>query len=442
MNQQEYLRRRLALLDKMVPGSAAILFAAPEAQRNADSDYPYRQSSDFWYFTGFNEPEAALLLIKSDENHHHSVLFNRVRDVTAEIWFGRRLGQEAAPAKLGVDRALPFNEIGEQLHLLLNGLDVVYHAQGEYAYADKLVFAALETLRTGGKRKGFNAPTTLTDWRPWVHDMRLFKSAAEIDILRRAGEISALAHTRAMEKCRPGMFEYQLEGEIHHEFTRHGARYPSYNTIVGSGENACILHYTENESQMHDGDLVLIDAGCEYQGYAGDITRTFPVNGKFTPAQRAIYDIVLESEVRAIEMFAPGRSIREVNEEVVRIMLRGLIKLGLLQGDVDTLFAEQAHRQFFMHGLSHWLGMDVHDVGDYGTADRGRILEPGMVLTVEPGLYIAPDADVPPEYRGIGIRIEDDIVITANGNEVLTSGVVKDPNEIEALMTRAAGQAS
>ncbi|MBP2856881.1 Xaa-Pro aminopeptidase [Dickeya oryzae] len=442
MNSQEYLRRRLALLDKMAPGSAAILFAAPEAQRNADSDYPYRQNSDFWYFTGFNEPEAALLLIKSDENHHHTVLFNRVRDVTAEIWFGRRLGQEAAPAKLGVDRALPFNEIGEQLHLLLNGLDVVYHAQGEYAHADKLVFAALDTLRTGGKRKGFNAPATLTDWRPWVHEMRLFKSPAEIDILRRAGEISALAHTRAMEKCCPGMFEYQLEGEIHHEFNRHGARYPSYNTIVGSGENACILHYTENESQMRDGDLVLIDAGCEYQGYAGDITRTFPVNGKFSPAQRAIYDIVLESEVRAIEMFAPGRSIREVNEEVVRIMLRGLIKLGILHGDVDTLFAEQAHRQFFMHGLSHWLGMDVHDVGDYGTADRGRTLEPGMVLTVEPGLYIAPDADVPAAYRGIGIRIEDDIVITATGNEVLTSGVVKDPDAIEALMARAAGRVS
>ncbi|WP_038906964.1 Xaa-Pro aminopeptidase [Dickeya oryzae] len=442
MNSQEYLRRRLALLDKMAPGSAAILFAAPEAQRNADSDYPYRQNSDFWYFTGFNEPEAALLLIKSDENHHHTVLFNRVRDVTAEIWFGRRLGQEAAPAKLGVDRALPFNEIGEQLHLLLNGLDVVYHAQGEYAHADKLVFAALETLRTGGKRKGFNAPATLTDWRPWVHEMRLFKSPAEIDILRRAGEISALAHTRAMEKCCPGMFEYQLEGEIHHEFNRHGARYPSYNTIVGSGENACILHYTENESQMRDGDLVLIDAGCEYQGYAGDITRTFPVNGKFSPAQRAIYDIVLESEVRAIEMFAPGRSIREVNEEVVRIMLRGLIKLGILHGDVDALFAEQAHRQFFMHGLSHWLGMDVHDVGDYGTADRGRTLEPGMVLTVEPGLYIAPDADVPAAYRGIGIRIEDDIVITTTGNEVLTGGVVKDPDAIEALMARAAGRVS
>ncbi|WP_192457783.1 Xaa-Pro aminopeptidase [Musicola keenii] len=441
MNQQEYLRRRLALLEKMVPGSAAILFAAPEAQRNADSDYPYRQNSDFWYFTGFNEPEAALLLIKSDDHHHHSVLFNRIRDVTAEIWFGRRLGQEAAPAKLSVDRALPFGEISEQLHLLLNGLDVVYHAQGEYAHADKLVFAALETLRQGS-RKGFRAPATLTDWRPWVHEMRLFKSPLEVDVMRRAGEISALAHTRAMEKCRPGMFEYQLEGEIHHEFNRHGARYPSYNTIVGSGENACILHYTENESPMRDGDLVLIDAGCEYQGYAGDITRTFPVNGRFTPAQRAIYDIVLASEVRAIELFAPGRSIREVNEEVVRIMLRGLIRLGILQGDVENLLADQAHRPFFMHGLSHWLGLDVHDVGDYGSSDRGRILEPGMVLTVEPGLYIAPDADVPAEYRGIGIRIEDDIVITANGNEVLTAGVVKDPDAIEALMARAAGTAS
>ncbi|ACS87235.1 Xaa-Pro aminopeptidase [Musicola paradisiaca] len=441
MNQQEYLRRRLALLEKMVPGSAAILFAAPEAQRNADSDYPYRQNSDFWYFTGFNEPEAALLLIKSDDHHHHSVLFNRIRDVTAEIWFGRRLGQEAAPAKLSVDRALPFSEISEQLHLLLNGLDVVYHAQGEYAHADKLVFAALETLRQGS-RKGFRAPATLTDWRPWVHEMRLFKSPLEVDVMRRAGEISALAHTRAMEKCRPGMFEYQLEGEIHHEFNRHGARYPSYNTIVGSGENACILHYTENESLMCDGDLVLIDAGCEYQGYAGDITRTFPVNGRFTPAQRAIYDIVLASEVRAIELFAPGRSIREVNEEVVRIMLKGLIRLGILQGDVENLLADQAHRQFFMHGLSHWLGLDVHDVGDYGSSDRGRILEPGMVLTVEPGLYIAPDADIPAEYRGIGIRIEDDIVITANGNEVLTAGVVKDPDAIEALMARAAGTAS
>ena len=238
---ENFQQRRQALLAKMVPGSAALIFAAPEVTRSNDSEYPFRQNSDFWYFTGFNEPQALLVLIKSDENHNHSVLFNRVRDLTAEIWFGRRLGQDAAPAKLGVDRALPWNDIGEQLHLLLNGLDEVYHAQGQYAEADKLVFGALDKLRQGF-RQNLSAPASLTDWRPWVHEMRLFKSPEEIAILRRAGEISALAHTRAMQACRPGLYEYHLEGEIHHEFNRHGARFPSYNTIVGSGENGCILH--------------------------------------------------------------------------------------------------------------------------------------------------------------------------------------------------------
>ncbi|RJT23170.1 Xaa-Pro aminopeptidase [Buttiauxella izardii] len=435
MNQHEFLRRRQALLAKMAPASAALIFAAPEATRSADSEYPYRQSSDFWYFTGFNEPEAVLVLIKSDETHNHSVLFNRLRDKTAEIWFGRRLGQEAAPEKLGVDRALAFSEIGEQLHQLLNGLDVVYHAQGEYAYADTIVFAALDKLRRGS-RQNLTAPVTLTDWRPWVHEQRLFKSEEEIIAMRRAGEITALAHTRAMEKCRPGMFEYQLEGEILHEFNRHGARFPSYNTIVGSGENACILHYTENESQMRDGDLVLIDAGCEYQGYAGDITRTFPVNGKFSAPQREIYDIVLESLETALQLYRPGTSMQEVTTQVVRIMVTDLVKLGILKGEVDKLIAENAHRPFFMHGLSHWLGLDVHDVGAYGQ-DRSRLLEPGMVITVEPGLYIAPDADVPAQYRGIGIRIEDDILITADGNENLTASVVKAADDIEALMAAA-----
>lgn len=435
MTQVEFLRRRQALLAKMAPASAALIFAAPETTRSADSEYPYRQNSDFWYFTGFNEPEAVLVLIKSDDTHNHSVLFNRVRDKTAEIWFGRRLGQEAAPEKLAVDRALAFDEINEQLYQLLNGLDVVYHAQGQYAWADNIVFAALEKLRRGS-RQNLAAPATLTDWRPWVHEMRLFKSPEEIAILRRAGEISALAHTRAMQVCRPGMFEYQLEGEIHHEFNRHGARFPSYNTIVGGGENGCILHYTENESELRDGDLVLIDAGCEYQGYAGDITRTFPVNGKFTPAQRAIYDIVLESLETSLRLFRPGTSIQEVTGEVARIMVSGLVKLDILKGEVDQLIADNAHRAFFMHGLSHWLGLDVHDVGHYGP-DRSRTLEPGMVLTVEPGLYIAPDADVPPEYRGIGIRIEDDILITENGNENLTHSVVKSADDIEALMAAA-----
>ncbi|MBU4683845.1 Xaa-Pro aminopeptidase [Cedecea davisae] len=438
MNQQEFLRRRQALLAKMAPASAAIIFAAPEVTRNADSEYPYRQNSDFWYFTGFNEPEAALVLIKSDASHNHSVLFNRVRDKNAEIWSGRRLGQENAPQKLGVDRALAFAEIGEQLHLLLNGLDVVYHAQGEYDYADNLVFAALDKLRRGS-RQNLSAPASLTDWRPTVHELRLFKSEEEVAVMRRAGEISALGHTRAMQTCRPGMFEYQLEGEIHHEFNRHGARYPSYTTIVGSGENGCILHYTENESQMRDGDLVLIDAGCEYQSYAGDITRTFPVNGKFSPAQRAVYDIVLESLETSLKLYRPGTTMQAVTAEVVRIMVKGLVKLGILKGDVDKLIADNAHRAFFMHGLSHWLGLDVHDVGSYGP-DRSRVLEPGMVITVEPGLYIAPDADVPAQYRGIGIRIEDDIVITADGNENLTASVVKSADDIEALMAAARQQ--
>lgn len=436
MTQQEFNSRRQALLAKMAPASAAIIFSAPEATRSADTEYPYRQNSDFWYLTGFNEPEAVLILVKSDETHNHSVLFNRVRDLAAETWFGRRLGQDAAPAKLSVDRALPFNEINDQLPLLLNGLDVVYHAQGQYAYADKIVFDALDKLRKGF-RQNLQAPATLTDWRPWLHEMRLFKSSEEMVIMRRAGEISALAHTRAMEKCRPGMFEYQLEAEIHHEFTRLGARSPSYNTIVGGGDNACILHYTENESELRDGDLVLIDAGCEFKGYAGDITRTFPVNGKFSRPQRAVYDIVLASLTRALEMFKPGISIRVVNDEVVRIMITGMVELGILKGEVEQLIAEQAHRPFYMHGLGHWLGLDVHDVGHYGTPDRDRTLEPGMVLTVEPGLYIAPDADVPEEYRGMGIRIEDDILITATGIENLTASVVKDADAIEALMAAA-----
>ena len=435
MTQSEFLRRRQALLAQMAPASAALIFSAPEATRSADSEYPYRQNSDFWYFTGFNEPEAVLVLIKSDDTHNHSVLFNRLRDKTAEIWFGRRLGQEAAPEKLGVDRALAFSEIDEQLYQLLNGLDVVYHAQGEYGYADTILFTALDKLRKGS-RQNLTAPATMTDWRPLVHEMRLFKSPEEIDVLRRAGEISAQAHTRAMQTCRPGMYEYHLEGEILHEFNRHGARFASYNTIVGGGENGCILHYTENESELRDGELVLIDAGCEYQGYAGDITRTFPINGKFTPAQREIYDIVLASLDAALTLFRPGTSIQEVTGEVVRIMITGLVKLDILKGDVDQLITDNAHRAFFMHGLSHWLGLDVHDVGVYGP-DRSRPLEPGMVLTVEPGLYIAPDADVPPQYRGIGIRIEDDILITENGNENLTASVVKKADEIEALMAAA-----
>lgn len=436
MTLQEMQRRRQLLLSHMQPNSAAILFAAPERQRNADSNHAYRQNSDFWYLTGFNEPESALLLIKQDQHHSETVLFNREQDKIAEIWSGRRLGQDRAPQKLAVDRALPFKQLDEHLHLLFNGLDVVYHAQGIYSEADRQVCMALEKLRNGA-RQNWRAPSILIDWRPYLHEMRLFKSPEEIALLRRAGEISALAHLRAMQMCRPGWFEYQLEGEIQHEFTRHGARHPAYNTIVGGGENACILHYTENTCELRDGDLVLIDAGCEYMGYAGDITRTFPINGRFSPAQRAIYDIVLSAQEEALRFLRPGYSIYDANEAAIWVMVTKLVVLGILQGEVDKLITEKAYRPYFMHGLGHWLGLDVHDVGSYGTADKDRKLEPGMVLTVEPGLYIPNDADVPVAYRGIGVRIEDDIVITLNGHEMLTGQVPKQPDEIEMLMATA-----
>ncbi len=435
MIQQEYASRRQALTRKMVAGSAALFFAAPEVTRSRDSDYPFRQNSDFWYMTGFNEPQSLLVIIKSRENTNRCVLFNRVRCPSQEIWSERRLGQEAALEKLGVDSALPWDDTARQLPLLLSGLDIVYHAQGLYPFADDIVFSSLEQLRQG-ERNNLQAPATLTDWRPIVHEMRLFKSAAELEIMREAGRISARAHTRAMQCCRPDMYEYQLEAEIQHEFTYHGARFPAYSTIVGAGENGCILHYTENSCRMQAGEMVLVDAGCEYHGYAADITRTFPVNGKFTVAQRALYDIVLASFYKALELLRPGTTIRQVNGHVIQIMVTMLQAIGLLKGDTDTLIAEGAVRQFYMHGLSHWLGLDVHDVSGFG-AGQDRILEPGMVITVEPGLYIAPDAKVPEAFRGIGIRIEDNIVINASGNDNLTDSVVKDPDAIEALMAAA-----
>lgn len=435
MTLQELQRRRRKLLDQMQTNSAAILFAAPEVTRSADSEYPYCQNRDFWYFTEFNEPEAALLLIKYHDGSTKSVVFNRVRDLFLETWYGRRLGQEAALVKLGVDEAYRFVDIEEKLVGLLNGLDVVYHAFDLYPYADEIMQHVFHTLRQGS-RKGFSAPNSITDWRPFVHEMRLFKSPEEIAVMRKAGEITAKGHIRAMQHSAAGRYEYHLEAEILHEFMQHGARYPSYNTIVGSGENGCILHYTENESELLDGNMIMIDAGCEYQGYAGDISRSFPVNGRFTPAQREIYGIVLASQKRAIELLVPGNSIHDADKEVIRIMVEGLVKLGVMKGDVDELIEKRAYRQFYMHSLSHWLGLDVHDVGDYGNAEKGRVLEPGMVLTVEPGLYIAAHPDVPEAYHNIGIRIEDNLLMTDAGNEVLTALAPKEIDAIEALMAK------
>ena len=430
--KKELFSRREKLLSQMQPNSVALFFASPEVVRSNDTHYPYRQNSDFWYFTCFDEPEAVLVMIKQQDNHVRYVLFNRKKDPLAETWTGYRLGQQAALETLAVDEAHPFDKIDTILPELLNGKQAIYHADLQYDYADTIVKKALTILKQGARFK-LSAPSSVIDWRPIVHEMRMFKSNFEIDILRHACKISAQAHCRAMRSCKPSMYEYQLEAEILHEFAWQGARSPSYNTIVGAGNNGCILHYENNSALLKDGDLVLIDAGCEYQYYAGDITRTFPINGQFSQAQRDIYNIVLAAQYQAIDLLKPGTSIMEVNDHVVKTMVTGLVKLGIMQGDVDSLIADKAYTAFYMHGLGHWLGIDVHDVG----SGRDRILEPGMVLTVEPGLYINQDADVPECYKGIGIRIEDNILITASGNEVLTSDVPKEPEQIEKLMLLA-----
>lgn len=429
----DIINRRNKFLTKMIDNSVAIFFAAPEVVRSNDTHYTYRQNSDFWYLTAFNEPEAVLVLIKHSSNQNQTILFNRTKDPLAEIWTGYRLGQQAALTEIKVDNAFPFNQIDEQLPKIISGKHALYHASQLYDYADNIINRLMHTLRTG-LRHNLSAPQSIIDWRPILHDMRLFKSPEEIKIMREAGRISALGHIRAMQKCKPNMYEYQLEAEILHEFAMHGARNPSYNTIVGGGNNGCILHYENNDQQLTNGELVLIDAGCEYHYYAGDITRTFPINGKFSKAQREIYDIVLKSQYRALELFKPGVTIKQVNDSVIRIMVDGLIKLGIMKGNIDELIAQKAYSPFYMHGLGHWLGIDVHDVGDYKTIYRERILEPGMVITVEPGLYINKDADVPTQYKGIGIRIEDNILITATGNEIFTADVPKEPELIEQLM--------
>ena len=425
----ELLARRNKLLAQMELNSIALFFASPEVKRSNDTHYAYRQDSDFWYFTSFAEPEALFVVIKQSDNQPRYILFNRKKDPLAETWTGYRLGQQAALEKVLVDEAYLFDEIDEVLPNLINGKKAIYHADQLYHYADEIIKKTLNTLRQGSRLK-LSAPSIVIDWRPIVHEMRMFKSEYEIAILRQACEISAQAHIRAMQKCQPNWFEYQLEAEILHEFARRGARWPSYNTIVGGGNNGCILHYENNSDKLQDGDLVLIDAGCEYQYYAGDITRTFPVNGHFNLAQREIYDIVLTAQYTAIKLLKPCTSISLVNQEIIRMMVEGLVQLGIMQGDVETLIANKAYQAFYMHGLGHWLGIDVHDVG----SDRDRLLEPGMVLTVEPGLYINKDADVAERYKGIGIRIEDNILITDSGNQVLTATVPKDPQQIEFLM--------
>ena len=418
--KEEFGERRTRVFTQMQPNSALLLFSEIEKRRNNDCTYPFRQDSYFWYLTGFNEPNAALLLLKTKQAEK-AIIFLRPQDPFLETWNGRRLGVERAPQQLNVNEAYSIEEFATVLPKILKNLTALYHVPEIHTWGDKLLTESAVS---------FNE---ILDWRPMLSEMRLIKSPNEIRLMQQAGQITALGHIKAMQTTRPNRFEYEIESDILHEFNRHCARFPSYNSIVAGGSSACILHYTENDLPLNDGDLVLIDAGCEFAMYAGDITRTFPVNGKFSQPQREIYELVLKAQKRAIELLVPGNSIKQANDEVIRIKTQGLVDLGILNGDVDTLIEQQAYRQFYMHGLGHWLGLDVHDVGSYGQ-DKQRILEIGMVITVEPGIYIAEDADVPEQYKGIGVRIEDNLLMTEYGNKILTAAAPKEIADIENLM--------
>ncbi|WP_114891459.1 Xaa-Pro aminopeptidase [Haemophilus haemolyticus] len=418
--KEEFEERRTRVFAQMQPNSALLLFSEIEKRRNNDCTYPFRQDSYFWYLTGFNEPNAALLLLKT-EQAEKAIIFLRPRDPLLETWNGRRLGVELAPQQLNVNEAYSIEEFATVLPQILKNLTALYHVPEIHTWGDKLVTESAVSF------------SDILDWRPMLSEMRLIKSPNEIRLMQQAGQITALGHIKAMQTTHPNRFEYEIESDILHEFNRHCARFPSYNSIVAGGSNACILHYTENDRPLNDGDLVLIDAGCEFAMYAGDITRTFPVNGKFSQPQREIYELVLKAQKRAIELLIPGNSIKQANDEVIRIKTQGLVDLGILQGDVDTLIEQQVYRQFYMHGLGHWLGLDVHDVGSYGQ-DKQRILEIGMVITVEPGIYISEDADVPEQYKGIGVRIEDNLLMTEYGNKILTAAAPKEIADIENLM--------
>jgi len=437
ITKAEFTRRRKALMEVMEPDSIAIVPAAPERIRSRDTEYPYRQDSDFFYLTGFSEPEAVLALIPGRE-HGEFVLFCRDRDPERETWDGYRAGPEGACHEYGADDAFPFDDIDDILPGLLEGRERVYYAMGKDARFDRQVMEWVNTIRAK-VRSGATPPGEFLDLSHFLHDQRLYKSAAEVRVMAEAGEISARAHVRAMRYCQPGVMEYQLEAEILHEFAMAGARQPAYSSIVGGGKNGCILHYIDNSAPLKDGDLVLIDAGCELEGYAADITRTFPVSGTFNPEQRALYEIVLAAQEAAMATLKPGAHWNEPHEVSVRAITQGLMTLGLLQGELDTLIEEGAYRRFYMHRIGHWLGMDVHDVGDYKVGGQWRVLEPGMVMTVEPGIYIAPDEQqVAKKWRGIGIRIEDDVLITKDGYQILTDQVPKTIDAIEALMAQAA----
>ena len=433
ISKKEYANRRKDLMSMMADNSIAVIAAAPEKVRSKDTLYPYKQSTNFSYLSGFSEPCAVMLLIPNRQQGE-CVLFCRDKDPLRETWDGLRLGPIEAKQALALDDAFPIDDIDDILPGLLEGKSHIYYSAGKDKAFDKQLIQWVDEV-TLDKESDSEPCCEQVDLDHLLAELRLIKSAAEIKLMRKAADISAEAHCRAMRFCQPGQYEYQLQAEIEHQFMMSGATGPAYTSIVGGGKNACILHYIENQSALKSGDLVLIDAGCEYQNYAADITRTFPVNGKFSTAQAAIYDVVLAAQTAAINCISPGVTYDQANKATIEVITQGLVELGILSGDVEQLITEGAYREFYMHSVSHWLGMDVHDVGDYKINNQWRVYEAGMLLTIEPGIYIAADnQNIDKKWRGIAVRIEDDILVTKAGREVLTDGVPKQRDQIESLM--------
>ena len=432
MEAKEFQRRRKRLMDMMGDDSIAIIPTAPVRMRNRDVEYPFRHDSDFYYLTGFAEPEAVAVLIPGRPSGEY-ILFCRERDALIETWNGLRAGLEGAVERYSADDAFPIEDLDDILPGLLGDQERIYYTMGNDPGFDQRVLGWVKNVRDQA-RSGINAPDEFISLNHILHDMRLYKSRQEVKAMRHAAKISAGAHKRAMQACRPGMYEYQIEAELTHEFMRQGARSPAYSSIVGGGANSCILHYTDNDAELADGDVLLIDAGAEYESYASDITRTFPVNGVFSEAQKQIYEVVLDAQLAAIEAVQPGNHWNAPHEAAVQAITEGLVSLGILKGRVRTLIKDQAYSKYYMHRTGHWLGMDVHDVGDYKVDGEWRMLEAGMVLTIEPGLYMAPSRGLAKKWWDIGVRIEDDVLVTKDGYDVLSKDMPKSVEDIELIM--------
>jgi Xaa-Pro aminopeptidase len=424
---QEFMRR-------MEPNSVAIIPSAREATRSNDTHYRFRQDSDFFYLTGFEEPDA-IAVIKPSQSPKYT-LFVRPRDPEREIWDGRRAGVDGARQDFGADESFPIAEFDEKLNDILDGAERLYYRLGVNRDLDDSIIRQIARMRAIN-RKPIHPPQTIIDPATIIHELRVLKSPEEIEIMQRAADIAAEAHVEAMKAVRPGMNEYEVEALIERVFRERGAAAPAYTSIVGAGPNATVLHYINNDGQLRDGDLLLVDAGAEYKGYASDITRTYPINGRFTKPQREIYELVLKAQKACVEMVRPGVTHDQLKQHSIEVLTEGMVELGLLKGDTQELIKEKKHEQFYMHGLGHMLGIDVHDVGLYYYGKESRALEPGVVMTVEPGIYISIDTkDIPEQYLGIGVRIEDDVLCTSNGPRVLTTKVPKEADEIEALMAK------